>query len=153
MIIQFTPYQTTTLTKMDVLPKTFVQIILASKWLVRHLPSLLSLSVCDSSERPHLLSSHLSEICVVLGCLCIYSDSGSLEYIRSSLETTLLLNLEKEDRLLPLIILFQPANNIGDKELLFLQTEGIQWTLTVSRDKYSILVFFYIFHFQNASNC
>ncbi len=33
-------------------------------------------------------------------------------------------NLEKEDRLLPLIILFQPHPSAGDKELLFLHTEG-----------------------------
>ncbi len=37
-------------------------------------------------------------------------------------------NLEKEDRLLPLIILFQPHPSAGDKELLFLHTEG--WTLS-----------------------
>ena len=48
-------------TKMDVLPKFFVQIILAAKWLVRHsstspkqqrrpLPSLLSLSFFYESE-------------------------------------------------------------------------------------------------------
>jgi hypothetical protein len=56
--------------------------------------------------------------------VCIYSDSGSLEYIRESLERTLVANLEKEDRLLPLIILFQPHPSAGDKELLFLHTEG-----------------------------
>ena len=55
MIIQFTPYTNHHPIKMVVLPKTFVQIILAAKWLVRHsstfpkqqrrpLPSLLSLS-------------------------------------------------------------------------------------------------------------
>ena len=33
MTIKFTPYET--ITKIDVLPKTFVQIIFAAKWLVR----------------------------------------------------------------------------------------------------------------------
>ena len=50
-------------TKMDILPKTFVQIILAAKWLVRHLstsphqqrrplPSLLSLSFFYDIRQP-----------------------------------------------------------------------------------------------------
>ena len=56
MIIWFTPYQN------DILPKTFDQIILAAKWLVRHssmspkhqrrpLPSLLSLSFFYEDEQ------------------------------------------------------------------------------------------------------
>ena len=36
MIILFELYLTTTLNKMDVLPKSVVQIILAPNWLVRH---------------------------------------------------------------------------------------------------------------------
>ena len=36
MIAWFTPNQTTTLPKWMVLPKTFLQIILAAKWLLRH---------------------------------------------------------------------------------------------------------------------
>ena len=34
-----------------------------------------------------------------LGCFCVYSDVASFEYIRSSLEKTLLSNLEKDDGL------------------------------------------------------
>ena len=35
MLIRFTPYQTTALPKMDILPKTFLQMILVAKWLVQ----------------------------------------------------------------------------------------------------------------------
>ena len=35
----------------------------------------------------------------VAGCFCVYSDVASFEYIRSSLEKTLLSNLEKDDGL------------------------------------------------------
>ncbi|KAL3227070.1 hypothetical protein MRX96_024353 [Rhipicephalus microplus] len=44
------------------------------------------------------------------GCLCVYSNQQSLEYIRESLEKTLLANLEQDDRLpfhgLPLVIVY-----------------------------------------------
>uniref|UniRef100_L7M6I5 Rho gtpase-activating protein n=1 Tax=Rhipicephalus pulchellus TaxID=72859 RepID=L7M6I5_RHIPC len=44
------------------------------------------------------------------GCLCVYSSQQSLEYIRESLEKTLLANLEQDDRLpfhgLPLVIVY-----------------------------------------------
>ncbi len=44
------------------------------------------------------------------GCFCTYSNSSSFEYVRDSLEKTLLSNLEQEDRLpfqgLPLVIVF-----------------------------------------------
>ena len=36
---------------------------------------------------------------LVSGCFCVYSDVASFEYIRSSLEKTLLANLEKDDGL------------------------------------------------------
>ncbi|XP_077499589.1 rho GTPase-activating protein 190 isoform X3 [Amblyomma americanum] len=44
------------------------------------------------------------------GCLCVYSSQQSLEYIRESLEKTLLANLEQDDRLpfhgLPLVMVY-----------------------------------------------
>eukprot|EP00092_Neocalanus_flemingeri_P031349 GFUD01034047.1.p1 GENE.GFUD01034047.1~~GFUD01034047.1.p1 ORF type:complete len:1160 (+),score=236.34 GFUD01034047.1:195-3674(+) len=63
------------------------------------------------------------------GCFCVYSDVSSFEYIRSSLEKTLLSNLEKDDGLpfqgLPLVILFQPdSTKIAEKDGLRLQEEG-----------------------------
>merc|ERR1719402_1774656 len=62
------------------------------------------------------------------GCFCVYSDVTSYEYIRSSLEKTLLSNLEQEDRLpfqgLPLVILFQSDASLGEKEALHLRDEG-----------------------------
>ena len=33
---------------------------------------------------------------IISGCFCVYSDSSSFEYIRSSLEKTLLSNLEQD---------------------------------------------------------
>jgi len=62
------------------------------------------------------------------GCFCVYSDVSSFEYIRSSLEKTLLSNLEKDDGLpfqgLPLVILFQPDSKLAEKDSLRLQEEG-----------------------------
>ena len=40
-----------------------------------------------------------SQKLLVSGCFCVYSDVASFEYIRSSLEKTLLANLEKDDGL------------------------------------------------------
>ncbi|KAH9364685.1 hypothetical protein HPB48_022769 [Haemaphysalis longicornis] len=55
-------------------------------------------------------------------CLCVYASQPGLEYIRESLEKTLLANLEQEDRLpfhgLPLVMVFAGQ---GD----FLREEGI----------------------------
>nr|XP_018903141.1 PREDICTED: rho GTPase-activating protein 190 isoform X3 [Bemisia tabaci] len=63
------------------------------------------------------------------GCFCVYSDSESFEYIRRSLEITLLSNLEQNDRLpfqgLPLVILFVgTTNQVEDAEILRLREEG-----------------------------
>ncbi|KAH9372278.1 hypothetical protein HPB48_012145 [Haemaphysalis longicornis] len=56
------------------------------------------------------------------GCLCVYASQPGLEYIRESLEKTLLANLEQEDRLpfhgLPLVMVFA-----GQED--FLREEGI----------------------------
>lgn len=61
------------------------------------------------------------------GCVCVYSNSESFEYIRDSLEKTLLSNLEKDDRLpfqgLPIILLYINESGIGQKDLT-LQEEG-----------------------------
>lgn len=62
------------------------------------------------------------------GCFCVYSDGSSFEYIRDSLEKTLLSNLEQEDRLpfqgLPLVIVFAACPNMLEKELIRLKEEG-----------------------------
>lgn len=61
------------------------------------------------------------------GCVCVYSNSESFEYIRDSLEKTLLSNLEKDDKLpfegLPIILLYISESGIGQKDLT-LQKEG-----------------------------
>ncbi|XP_066996552.2 rho GTPase-activating protein 190 isoform X2 [Anabrus simplex] len=62
------------------------------------------------------------------GCFCVYSNPESFEYVRESLEKTLLSNLEQEDRLpfqgLPIVILFVPDPSVDEKEVLRLQEEG-----------------------------
>ncbi|XP_012277348.1 rho GTPase-activating protein 190 isoform X12 [Orussus abietinus] len=62
------------------------------------------------------------------GSFCIYANEESFEYIRSSLEKTLLSNLEQEDRLpfqgLPIVIMFVPESSIDEIEALRLREEG-----------------------------
>ncbi|CAG2108617.1 unnamed protein product [Medioppia subpectinata] len=62
------------------------------------------------------------------GCFCVYSNHQTLEYVRQSLEKTLLSDLEQEDGLpfhgLPIVILFAANSNINEKDLLFLREEG-----------------------------
>ncbi|KAG6799126.1 rho GTPase-activating protein [Apis mellifera caucasica] len=62
------------------------------------------------------------------GSFCIYANEDSFEYIRSSLEKTLLSNLEQEDRLpfqgLPIVIMFVPESTIDEMEAIRLRKEG-----------------------------
>ncbi|XP_015111308.1 rho GTPase-activating protein 190 isoform X4 [Diachasma alloeum] len=62
------------------------------------------------------------------GSFCVYSNEDSFEYIRSSLEKTLLSNLEQEDRLpfqgLPIVIMFIPESTIDEMEAMRLREEG-----------------------------
>ncbi|XP_054279717.1 rho GTPase-activating protein 190 isoform X3 [Macrosteles quadrilineatus] len=62
------------------------------------------------------------------GCFCVYSNSESFEYIRDSLEKTLLSNLEQEDRLpfqgLPIVILFVADSLVEENEIITLREEG-----------------------------
>ena len=72
----------------------------------------------------------LCSFCVLnfAGCFCAFSDETSFEYIRNSLEVTLLSNLEQEDRLpfqgLPLVIVFAPEKSLNQKEIEGLREEG-----------------------------
>lgn len=63
-----------------------------------------------------------------IGSFCIYANEDSFEYIRSSLEKTLLSNLEQEDRLpfqgLPIVIMFIPESTIDEMEAIRLRKEG-----------------------------
>lgn len=65
---------------------------------------------------------------IFLGCFCTYSNASSFEYIRDSLEKTLLSNLEQEDRLpfqgLPLVIVFAADKDVDEKEHKHLREEG-----------------------------
>lgn len=71
---------------------------------------------------------YLQWIFLVVGSFCIYSNEDSFEYIRSSLEKTLLSNLEQEDRLpfqgLPIVIMFIPEASIDEMEAMKLREEG-----------------------------
>ena len=63
------------------------------------------------------------------GCLCIYSNHQTLEYVTDSVEKTLLSNLEaEEDRLpflgLPLCILYAAEADASDKDRALLCEEG-----------------------------
>lgn len=64
----------------------------------------------------------------ISGCFCTFSNGPTFEYIRNSLEKTLLSNLEQEDRLpfqgLPLVIVFAPDASITREELENLREEG-----------------------------
>ncbi|XP_022207896.1 rho GTPase-activating protein 190 isoform X1 [Nilaparvata lugens] len=62
------------------------------------------------------------------GCFCVYENSESFEYVRESLEKTLLSNLEQDDRLpfqgLPIVLLFVADTLVEEKEILRLREEG-----------------------------
>lgn len=62
------------------------------------------------------------------GCFCVYSNPETFEYVRDSLEKTLLSNLEQDDRLpfqgLPIVILFLPDRSVDESEVLRLREEG-----------------------------
>ncbi|XP_017768448.1 PREDICTED: rho GTPase-activating protein 190 isoform X5 [Nicrophorus vespilloides] len=62
------------------------------------------------------------------GSFCVYSNAESFEYIRDSLEKTLLSNLEQEDKLpfqgLPIVIMFIPDSFLEEKDILKLREEG-----------------------------
>lgn len=62
------------------------------------------------------------------GCFCVYSNPESFEYIRDSLEKTLLSNLEQEDRLpfqgLPIVILFVADSLVEESDMARLREDG-----------------------------
>ncbi|XP_063220269.1 rho GTPase-activating protein 190 isoform X2 [Bacillus rossius redtenbacheri] len=62
------------------------------------------------------------------GCFCVYSNPDGFEYVRDSLEKTLLSNLEQDDRLpfqgLPIVILFVGDPSVDKCELSQLREEG-----------------------------
>ncbi len=64
------------------------------------------------------------------GCICIYSDSSSLEYIRSSLEKALLSNLEQEDRLPFQVKFFFPCWVMNDHYTYRFSEMGMSYLTT-----------------------
>ena len=63
------------------------------------------------------------------GCFCIFSDAESFEYVRDSLEKTLLANLEHEDRLpfqgLPIVIVMAAEPSLTESDFERLKGEGL----------------------------
>ena len=63
------------------------------------------------------------------GCFCVFSNAESFEYIRDSLEKTLLSNLEQEDRLpfqgLPIVIVMAAESSLTESEFDHLKGEGL----------------------------
>lgn len=84
--------------------------------------------VCVFREKRSLSQCAISSVSSVPGSFCIYANEDSFEYIRSSLEKTLLSNLEQEDRLpfqgLPIVIMFVPEVGIDEIEAIKLREEG-----------------------------
>ncbi|KAK9758629.1 RhoGAP domain [Popillia japonica] len=62
------------------------------------------------------------------GSFCVYSNAESFEYVRESLEKTLLSNLEQEDKLpfqgLPIVLMFIQDSYIEEKDVMKLREEG-----------------------------
>lgn len=60
------------------------------------------------------------------GLICIYSNQMSSEYLKDSIERSLLCNLELEDKFesLPLVLVYQPEDQKDDNEIELLRTEG-----------------------------
>ncbi|CAG2054446.1 unnamed protein product [Timema podura] len=62
------------------------------------------------------------------GCFCVYSNPDGFEYVRDSLEKTLLSNLEQDDRLpfqgLPIVILFVVDLALDEDDMMRLGEEG-----------------------------
>lgn len=63
------------------------------------------------------------------GCFCVFSNAESFEYIRDSLEKTLLSNLEQEDRLpfqgLPIVIVMAAETSLSETDYEHLKGEGL----------------------------
>ncbi|XP_037027323.1 rho GTPase-activating protein 190 isoform X6 [Bradysia coprophila] len=62
------------------------------------------------------------------GLVCIYSNQMSSEYLKDSIERSLLCNLELEDKFesLPLVLVYQPEDQKDDGEMELLRAEGQQ---------------------------
>lgn len=58
------------------------------------------------------------------GLICLYSNQQSSEYLRDSLERSLLLELEDKFESLPLVLVYQPEDQKDDHEIELQRTEG-----------------------------
>lgn len=82
--------------------------------------------ICGDVSLPH--NSFRTADFVPHGSFCVYSDAESFEYVRDSLEKTLLSNLEQEDKLpfqgLPLVLVYVQETLAEDKEVARLREDG-----------------------------
>ena len=64
----------------------------------------------------------------VTGCFCVFNSPHTLEYIRCSLEKTLLSDLHRHGRLpfqgLPIVIVLAHNPEVSEKGLMYLRDEG-----------------------------
>lgn len=60
------------------------------------------------------------------GLICLYSNQASSDYLKDSIERSLLCNLELEDKIasLPLVLVYQPENQKDENEIELLRSEG-----------------------------
>ena len=58
------------------------------------------------------------------GLICIYSNSQSFEYLKDSIERSLLCELEDKFASLPLVLVYQPEDQKDDNEIEMLRTDG-----------------------------
>lgn len=58
------------------------------------------------------------------GLICIYSNQLSLDYLKDSIERSLLLELEDKFESLPLVLVYQPEDQKDDNEIELQRTEG-----------------------------
>jgi p190RhoGAP, pG1 and pG2 domains len=63
-----------------------------------------------------------------LGCFCVYHSESTLEYVRRSLEKTLLSDLQRDDRQpfqgLPIVLVLGHNADVTEKGLAQLREEG-----------------------------
>ena len=78
----------------------------------------------------------------ILGVICAYSNEESLEYVRESLEKSLLSQLEREETVPtpPITILFAPDPDLDHNTAENLHDEGVNLA-----ERYYYLIFFKVF--------
>jgi len=65
---------------------------------------------------------------ILVGCFCVFNSTASLEFVRHSLEKTILSDLARDDRLpfqgLPIVLVLAHEAALSEKGLMSLRDEG-----------------------------